>query len=342
MYLFLYLVPVNIFTADNIEEGMNMFTIWFCCRQLKKLMIMISVWRENKKEREAEMTEWERQEAKAKKIKIIKVVMVIVSVGLVIDSIIVVLSLKNDYDKATDLIKEGEYIEAYEMLESLDGYRDSEDKKREIYAEYIDEQLDDVKAGDTIKFGFYEQDNDLDNGKEDIEWIVLKKRRNKVLVISKYGLDSQQYNDEDKDVTWASCTLRKWLNEDFLESAFDDDLQKQIAKTSVNNKFEYRRGMNDYIENGKNTKDKIFLLSQDEFEKDFLSMEFDESYYGKYNKMKCELTAYADGKDEYGGSGWWLRISCHGFAKYVRNIVDDARVSEYRIIRPALWINIKS
>lgn len=131
-------------------------------------MIMISIWRENKQERErqkAEMTEWERQEAKAKKIKIIKVVMVIVCVGLVIDSIIVVLSLNGDYNKATDLIKEGEYVEAYEMLESLDGYRDSEDKKREIYAEYINDQLDDVKVGDTIKFGFYEQDNDLDNGK---------------------------------------------------------------------------------------------------------------------------------------------------------------------------------
>ena len=266
---------------------------------------MISIWNENKKERErqkAEMTEWERQQAKEKKIKIVKVVMMIVCVGLVIDSIIVVLSLNGDYNKATDLIKEGEYIEAYEMLESLDGYRDSEDKKREIYAEYISDQLDDVKAGDTIKFGFYEQDNDLDDGKEDIEWLVLKKHRNKVLVISKYGLDLQPYNDEDEYVTWENCTLRKWLNNEFLENAFDNDLRKQIAKTSVNNKFEYSRGMLRYVENGKNTMDKVFLLSSDEFEKDFLTMEFDETYYGKYNKMKCEITAYADGKNEYGGS----------------------------------------
>lgn len=322
-----------------------MFTIWLFVRQMKKLMIMISIWNENKKERErqkAEMSEWERQQAKEKKIKIFKVVMMIVLVGLVLDSAIVVLSLNDDYNTATDLIKEGEYVEAYEMLESLYGYRDSEDKKREIYAEYINDQLDDVKAGDTIRFGFYEQDNDLDNGKEDIEWLVLKKHRNKVFVISKYGLDYQAYNDKDEDVTWENCTLRKWLNNEFLEDAFDSDLQKQIAKTSVNNKFEYSRGMREYVENGKNTNDKIFLLSCDEFEKDFLTMEFDESYYGKYNKMKCEITAYADEKNEYGGSSWWLRTASHGFAKYVRDIVTDARVSEYRIVRPALWINIES
>ena len=32
----------------------------------------------------------------------------------------------------------------------------------------------DVKVGDYIKFGAYEQDNNTSNGKEDIEWLVLE------------------------------------------------------------------------------------------------------------------------------------------------------------------------
>ena len=36
-----------------------------------------------------------------------------------------------------------------------------------------------VSVGDTIFFGEYEQDNNLSNGKEEIEWIVLAKENNK-------------------------------------------------------------------------------------------------------------------------------------------------------------------
>lgn len=322
-----------------------MFTLWFFVRQMKKLMILISTWKENKREREirrAAMPEWERQQAEVKKSKILKVCWVIGCISVGFYALISILAPGGDYSKANDLIKEGEYIEAYELLESLDGYRDSEFKAREIYTEYINMQLDEAKAGGIVRFGFYEQDNDLDDGKEPIEWLVLKKHGNKVLVISEYGLDYQAYNNEQEDVTWENCTLRKWLNNEFLEDAFEENLQKQIAKTNINNKFEYSRGMLQYTENGKNTKDKIFLLSHDEFEKDFVTVEFDDSYYGKYNKLDCETTEYVDKKSEYSASSWWLRTSSHGFAKYVRDVVTDTKVSEYKVVRPALWIKLES
>ncbi len=46
-----------------------------------------------------------------------------------------------------------------------------------------------VEVGDVIYFGSYEQDNNLSNGKEEIEWIVLAKENRKALLISKYALD---------------------------------------------------------------------------------------------------------------------------------------------------------
>lgn len=48
----------------------------------------------------------------------------------------------------------------------------------------------------TVTFGRYEQDNNLGNGPEPIEWIVLDSNNGEVLLLSKYGLDVKKYNDE--------------------------------------------------------------------------------------------------------------------------------------------------
>lgn len=47
-----------------------------------------------------------------------------------------------------------------------------------------------ANVGEYVTFGHYEQDNDESNGKEDIEWLVLEKEDDKVLVISKYVLNA--------------------------------------------------------------------------------------------------------------------------------------------------------
>ena len=57
-------------------------------------------------------------------------------------------------------------------------------------------------VGDIITFGSYEQDNNTLNGKENIEWLVLAKEDDRILVTSKYALDCQQYNTEYTGVTW--------------------------------------------------------------------------------------------------------------------------------------------
>ena len=51
-----------------------------------------------------------------------------------------------------------------------------------------------VRIGDIVTFGRYEQDNNLDNGPEEIDWIVLDIQGDKALLLSKYGLDAKQYN----------------------------------------------------------------------------------------------------------------------------------------------------
>ena len=95
-----------------------------------------------------------------------------------------------------------------------------------------------INAGDTVYFGKYEQDGNTKNGKEKIEWQVLEKKGNKALLISKKVLDVQPYNKEKKDITWEKCTLRKWLNKDFIKESFNSKESKKIqnSKKQTNNK----------------------------------------------------------------------------------------------------------
>ena len=88
-------------------------------------------------------------------------------------------------------------------------------------------------VGKTVIFGHYEQDNDLTNGKEPIEWIVLDTQDGKSLLLSKYALDCQPYNTNKQNVTWSTCSLRTWLNGGawgygFISVAFSSEEQARI------------------------------------------------------------------------------------------------------------------
>ena len=96
-------------------------------------------------------------------------------------------------------------------------------------------EISKAQVGDTVRFGSYEQDNDKDNGSEAIEWLVLDKQDGKLLLLSKDALDAKPYNEEFKDVTWETCTLRSWLNDTFYSTAFSTAEQGLIATARVKN-----------------------------------------------------------------------------------------------------------
>ena len=94
----------------------------------------------------------------------------------------------------------------------------------EIRDSYVD-----VQVGDIIEFGSYEQDNDLSNGPEPIEWRVLEVSDGSALIVSQYALDARAYNKERVRITWAECTLRGWLNGEFYATAFNEEEKGRIA-----------------------------------------------------------------------------------------------------------------
>ena len=76
-----------------------------------------------------------------------------------------------------------------------------------------------AKIGDIVVMGKYEQDNNMNNGTEDIEWLVISEKNNELLVLSNYCLDVSCWNKDNKQVTWKDSEYRKFLTS-FYESAF--------------------------------------------------------------------------------------------------------------------------
>ena len=96
----------------------------------------------------------------------------------------------------------------------------------------------DTKAGDVVKFGKYEQDANFSNGREDIEWEVLDVIDGKAFLVSRYVLDHKRFDETGECDNWYACTLRKWLNDYFYDTAFDDKEKEKIAVTWTSNPFD--------------------------------------------------------------------------------------------------------
>ena len=167
------------------------------------------------------------------------------------------------------------------------------------------------EPGDTLLLGAYEQDGDPADGKEPIEWIVLDKQETKLLLISRYALDCAPYNGELKYATWETCTLRAWLNGEFLEEAFEAEERQRIVPAAVRNPDNALWG----TRGGNETVDSVFVLSIDEA----------YGYFASEEELLCEATpyAYARGavKTERGYCQWWLRTP--GFDElFAANVID--------------------
>ena len=189
-----------------------------------------------------------------------------------------------------------------------------------------------------IVFGHYEQDNDMNNGSEPIEWQLLAQEEDRKLLISRYALDCVMYNESYKDATWETCTMREWLNGYFYDEAFSDEEKSMIVRVKVT-----ADANPDYAtEMGNNTRDRVFILSVLEA----------QDYLPKDSGRICQPTAYADFEGvKYSGRNntcwWWLR-SCGGSSRRAAEICFDGTMdtlgkyinNDHIGVRPAIWITM--
>ncbi len=247
------------------------------------------------------------------------------------------------YSSAVDLMNEGKYSEAIEMFTELDGYKDSKERIEKCEASILETELKTTEVGDSLSFGKYEQDGDISNGKENIEWQVLKKEEGRVLVVSKYILDYISYNTTYTEVTWETCSIRNWLNTDFVNDTFggNKDYIESVRVTTKDNTRHTTKGGNDTI-------DKVFVLSVEEVN-EYLPYEASRVTTGtRYVSVSNQKTHYRD--DE-----WMLRTPASEQSKilYIRNDGDygyeyfndkyvdcECSVNINLGVRPAMWISI--
>lgn len=200
-------------------------------------------------------------------------------------------------------------------------------------------EIDNCSVGDCILLGKYEQNNNLADGSEEIKWIVLEKKDNKILVVSKYGLDCQPYHNDREGASWEACSIKKWLNSVFFNVAFSESEAEMISKVLISEEEKLEYDTQPEEEN------KLFLLSIEEINK----------YLG--DKSVCLPTKYSLSKgvyilDDITVNGekaccWWLRSSTenqsgdtNAFAFDDALIHDIGAYVENIAVRPAMWIEI--
>ena len=196
------------------------------------------------------------------------------------------------------------------------------------------------KVGKTIEFGNYPQDKD--GTEKPIEWIVMKKEGNQVLLLSKYVLDAKPYNIYNKeleDVTWETSDIRQWLNNEFYTTAFNKTEKAKIQTSLIKNEDNSEYGTSE----GNDTEDKVFLLSEKEA----------ETLFSDEEERIAKATEYAEKSGVYvnkeKAAWWWLRspgdrsynaavVNKYGWVYRDGRSVDDSIDG----VRPALHLNLQS
>lgn len=204
------------------------------------------------------------------------------------------------------------------------------DEQRDIFgaAELAYADIENAGPGSIVLYGNCDIDADSST-KEPIEWIVLSREDDKLLLLSRYVIEKMRFGTNEH---WKTSEVREWLNEDFYNSVFDDAEKAKIQRMITSDE----------------TDDLVFLLSAEEARFLFASGSMRIAYPTEH--------LLANGfKDSYGIGEWWTRsVSTALNGKGVVIVESDGNVrsagsnplapEEYTYtdtgVRPVLCINL--
>jgi hypothetical protein len=201
-----------------------------------------------------------------------------------------------------------------------------------------------MKVGDKIVFGRY-------------EWRVLDIQNNRALIITEDIIEQRPYHDAYKDITWADCALRKYLNGEFYDKFNVTDKSRIIP---VINKNPDNQWYGSKV--GEDTQDSIFLLSIEEVCKYFGDSRSKLQNRGKNQRYWFERKDENNSKRLARLHGkewdwwWWLRSPGRVNVKAVYifgtdgnigiqgNNILKGNISDGKCtggVRPALWLKLE-
>lgn len=195
-------------------------------------------------------------------------------------------------------------------------------------------------VGEYVYFGRYKDIHT--NYTSSIRWKVLEVKDGKALLISECGLDCKPYNSVRENVTWATCSLRTWLNETFLHSAFFSSERESIVRATLPADSNPQYGRD--TDPGDSTEDYVFILSLSEI----------EQYFYSDSHRRCFPTNYAVLQGAYENPEWktcwyWLRtpgmvqqnaatVNSDGSINYEGGVTGD----NVGAVRPAIWVDVEA
>ena len=226
------------------------------------------------------------------------------------------------YQKGIKQMQAGDLDGAYKTLHGMN-YQNSGD----LICLIERERLKDAEIGSTVLFGSYAQGRITSSESTPIEWQVIDRDGTKLMLISKYALDALPYMkfsfyEEHTPVSWRTSMVREWLNDTFLNAAFDNGEKSMLERTGLRSvSSEEASGLSaveqllvmKYQDADKNSAvssgimDRVFLLSSDEVMK----------YFPNAEDRLCLATSHALGYGAYRSSVgctclWWLRTPSYG------------------------------
>ena len=191
-------------------------------------------------------------------------------------------------------------------------------------------------VGEELRLGSYYYD--VSGQKQDIVWQVLDIIEDRALIVSRDVLTFKLFNNDWGKMVWEECSLRKWLNEDFLQSAFAEEERDRIICRTIKNRENDLFG----TDAGPDTEDSVFLLSMEEA----------REYYTSDEERRVSATPYAAAKAALTGDTeavpWRLRTPGYKGGCYNACVRANGMINTHGCfndqegfgIRPAMWIKL--
>ena len=289
-------------------------------------------------------------EAWAKKCRRRKIVFTVLGILLVIAAVLIYI-FRNvvfpavNYAAAETALAFGDKQGAIDVFASLGNYKDANARAKELaFAEQedasVEEMLKAAKPGDKIQFGHYEQDAIPQDGKEPISWLVLAEKDGRFLLLSEKVLDVRSFNASGGKTGWATSSIRRWLNGDFYEEAFDENEAYLVIKTKVEASNNPAVGTS----GGADTNDRVFLLGYND-----LIWIAENGSEDLIDGLYASPTSYAvrQGAEkhyQYGTCCWWLRTPGNDRSTVMYIDMNGSPLHVYRPdkpnygVRPAIWV----
>ncbi len=271
-------------------------------------------------------------------------------IGLLQDNEPYVQTTEEKYLEAVEYYNNGSYEMAKSIFEDIEDYSDSKDYIFKCtFAPVIKLDGKDLYLS-TVKFGKYKQDYtgdendnwyDLENYTTDeIEWNIIKKDGNKLLLWSSKILDYQPfYSDPTQYIAWENLPINNWLNNDFYNSAFSDNDKKYILNSAV--------VTTDLDDQTYTTNCNVFLISSQEHEDVHYNWHTNPTEYSEaVRKLEdCHNGVYTRDQQFYsglfGGKEYYVPgiIETRSTGSSVYFVKDGSVIGG---IRPCIWVDCSS